>query len=130
MQARQGMRWDPHFEREPHAVGTELFLHPVSQYCTVPVGICSAYPIIILSTLSLSERDIPRMADCQNCWKRAIHCQFDNYVGGGLFYRMDAADGIPFSCSESHFPLTEHVLTLDVRYRTEPCQDGLWLAWF
>ncbi|KLP12383.1 uncharacterized protein FFB20_08814 [Fusarium fujikuroi] len=73
------------------------------KYCTVPYGICSAYPIIILSTLRLSERDIPRMADWQNCWKRAMNRELDNYVGGGFSCRMDAAVGNTFSCSESHF---------------------------
>ncbi|ENH75112.1 hypothetical protein FOC1_g10010498 [Fusarium oxysporum f. sp. cubense race 1] len=100
------------------------------KYCTVPYGICSAYPIIILSTLCLSERDIPRMADWQNCWKRAMNRQLDNYVGGGLFCRMGAAVGIAFACSVSHFPVTEPVSTLNVKYRKEPCQDGLLLAWF
>lgn len=93
----------------------------------MPYGICSAYPIIILSTLSLSERDIPRMADWQNCWKRAMNGELDNYVGGGFSCRMDAAVGNTFSCSESHFPVTEPVSTLNVKYRKEPCQDGLLL---
>ncbi|KAI1026797.1 hypothetical protein LB505_000727 [Fusarium chuoi] len=97
------------------------------KYRTVPYGICSAYPIIILSTLSLSERDIPRMADWQNCWKRAMNRELDNYVGGGFSCRMDAAVGNTFSCSESHFPVTEPVSTLNVKYRKEPCQDGLLL---